>query len=147
MQQFGVQKPGLIYRPRPAAFGIAERDGRIAVVHVRPDEGGDWIDLPGGAVDPGEDELKALVREFGEETGLIITPAREVLRAAQYFQKTDGESVNNLFGVYEVTVGGEDEALKIEDDHELVWIPPAEAVQHLRHDSHAWAVAMWWRHR
>lgn len=147
MLQFGSPSPGLAYRPRPAAFGIAERDGRIAVVHVRPGAGGDWIDLPGGAVDPGEDELQALVREFGEETGLIVTPGRELLRAAQYFRKTDGEAVNNRFGVYDAAVTGEDASLQIEEDHELVWIPPFEAIEHLRHDAHAWAVAMWWRHR
>ncbi len=147
MQQFGDPRPGLRYTPRPAAFGIAERGGRIAAVNVRPDEGGDWIDLPGGAIDPGEDELQALVREFGEETGLVVTPGRQIVRAAQYFEKADGQPVNNQFGVYEVSVTGERPGLKIEDDHELIWIPPAEAVQHLRHDGHAWAVAMWWRGR
>jgi 8-oxo-dGTP diphosphatase len=145
MHQFGEPKPGVTYTPRPAAFGVAERDGRIAVVHVRPEEGGDWIDLPGGAVDPGEDELRAVVREFGEETGLVVAPGREIVRAAQYFEKSGGAPVNNQGGVYEVAVTGERAELKIEDDHELIWIPPAEAIQHLRHDSHAWAVATWWR--
>ncbi|MDB5429953.1 MAG: mismatch repair protein MutT [Caulobacter sp.] len=147
MQQFGEPRSGVTYRPRPAAFGIAEQDGRIAVVHVRPEEGGDWIDLPGGAIDPGEDELQALVREFGEETGLVVTPGREITRAAQYFEMTDGEAVNNQFGVREVLVTAEQPGLKIEDDHDLIWIPPAEAIRRLRHDGHAWAVAMWWRAR
>jgi 8-oxo-dGTP diphosphatase len=147
VQQFGQPKPGKDYRPRPAAFGIAANDGRIAAVHVRPDDGGDWIDLPGGAVDPGEDELQALVREFGEEAGLVVTPGREIVRAAQYFEKAGGEAVNNQGGVYEVTVTAEDASLKIEDDHQLIWLTPADAVEHLRHDSHAWAVAMWWRRR
>jgi 8-oxo-dGTP diphosphatase len=44
-----------------------------------------------------------------------------------------------------VTVEREDPALKIEDDHALVWVDPADAVRTLRHDGHAWAVAKWMR--
>lgn len=147
MLQFGVEAEGRDHRPRPAAFGIAGRDGLIAVVRVRPEEGGDWIDLPGGAVDPGEDELQALVREFGEEAGLEVTPGREVARVAQFFIKKGDEAVNNQGGVYEVAVAAEAPQLKIEADHDLVWIGAAEAVKRLRHDSHAWAVAAWIRSR
>jgi 8-oxo-dGTP diphosphatase len=147
MLQFGEPEPGVVYRARPAAFGIAERDGRIALVRVRPEAGGDWLDLPGGAVDPGEDELQALVREFGEETGLVIRPGGEVVRVAMYFRKADNEPVNNQGGVYVVEVVGQGAGLKIEADHELVWVDPAEATRRLRHDSHAWAVAAWLRRR
>ncbi len=147
MQQFGEPKPGLLYRPRPAAFGIAERDGRIAVVHIRPDDGGDWIDLPGGGVDAGESEPQALIRELGEETGLVVAAGAEILRFSQYFLRRDGEPVNNEGGIYHVAVTGEAADLQTEPDHELLWISPADAVEHLRHDSHAYAVAMWWRHR
>ncbi|MDQ0463736.1 8-oxo-dGTP diphosphatase [Caulobacter ginsengisoli] len=145
MLQFGEPEPGVVYAARPAAFGIAEREGKIAVVRVRPEGGGDWLDLPGGAVDPGEDELDALVREFGEEAGLVVRPGKELVRVAIYFRKADNEPVNNQGGVYAVEVTGEDPALKIEADHQLVWIDPTEAVKRLRHDSHAWAVASWLR--
>lgn len=147
MLQFGAPEPGRVHRDRPAAFGIAEREGLIAVVRVRPAEGGDWLDLPGGAIDPGEDEIRAVVREFGEETGLRIAVVRRIVAFAQYFVMTDGEPVNNLCGVYAVSVTGEDAALKIEDDHELMWISPEAAVRSLRHDGHAWAVAKWMRDR
>jgi len=147
MLQFGVPEPGVIHTPRPAAFGIAARDGRVALVRVRPDAGGDWLDLPGGALDPGEDESAALVREFGEETGLRVTVGEPVVAFAQYFLKSDGQAVNNQGHVYCVSVAGEDPALKIEADHELVWMDPAEALRRLRHDGHAWAVAKWLRSR
>ena len=57
---------GPSYRDRPAAFGIALREGKIALVRVTRPEG-TWHDLPGGALDPGEDDPAALVREFGED--------------------------------------------------------------------------------
>ena len=44
-----------------------------------------------------------------------------------------------------VEITGEDQALKIEADHELVWLAPEEALTRLRHDSHAWAVLSWLR--
>ena len=34
-----------------------------------------WWELPGGGVEPGEDEVAALVREVLEETGLVVEPA------------------------------------------------------------------------
>lgn len=147
MLQFGQAQPGKVHVDRPAAFGIAERDGKVAAVRVRPAAGGDWLDLPGGAVDPGEDEIAAVIREFGEEAGLVISVGAPVIEAAQFFTKSDGQAVNNKGSVYVVTVTGEDAALKIEHDHELVWLDPSDAVRRLRHDSHAWSVAKWLRGR
>jgi 8-oxo-dGTP diphosphatase len=46
-----------------------------------------------------------------------------------------------------LTVEREAPALKIEDDHELVWVDPVVAMRTLRHDGHAWAVAKWMRGR
>jgi 8-oxo-dGTP diphosphatase len=38
---------------------------------------GGW-ELPGGKVEPGEDDLAALVRECREELGIVITPGRRI---------------------------------------------------------------------
>ncbi|MDG2522544.1 NUDIX domain-containing protein [Caulobacter segnis] len=146
MLQFGEPKSGLTYVERPAAFGIAGRDGKVALVEVVRDGGRHW-DLPGGAIDPGEDEAKALVREFGEETGLKVSLGRRVVNVAQRFLKDPKTPVNNRGGVYEVIVDGEDAALKIEDDHTLVWLDPGEALTCLRHEAHAVALLFWMRAR
>jgi 8-oxo-dGTP diphosphatase len=37
--------------------------------------------------------------------------------------------------------------LKIEADHELVWLAPLDALLQLDRESHAWAVAAWLRLR
>lgn len=143
--QFGAPAPGREHEDRPCAFGIAEKDGRIAVVRVgRPGEDQHY-DLPGGALDPGEDEATALVREFGEETGLIVRLAGALGRADQLMVKKDGRAVNNRSALFVVEVVEEDPGLKVEADHRLVWLEPLEAVVRLRHPSHAWAVALWLR--
>jgi 8-oxo-dGTP diphosphatase len=143
--QFGRPEPGVVYRDRPAAFGVASRDGRIALVEVIKPGLDPWFDLPGGALDPGESEQAALAREFGEETGLVVHVGPLITRADQFFRKTDGDPVNNRGAIFRVAVTGENPVLKIEADHTLVWLEPFEAMRRLRHDSHAWGVLCWIR--
>lgn len=145
--QFGAPEPGRTYRDRPAAFGIVEREGRIALVQVEKPGHRAWFDLPGGALDPGEDEAQAVVREFGEETGLKVRAGEAYAHADQRFINTDGEAFNNRAGFLVLTLLGEDPTLKIEGDHTLVWLAPSEALVRLRHEAHAWAVAAWLRLR
>jgi 8-oxo-dGTP diphosphatase len=145
--QFGVPASGRGYVDRPAAFGVLEKDGKIAMVRVSKPGHAPWVDLPGGAIDPGEDDAQALMREFGEETGLKVAPGAFLGRADQFFINTDGEAFNNRQSLFEALLEGEAAQLKIEDDHELVWAQPLEAAKNLRHDSHAWAVIAWLRRR
>ena len=142
--QFGVPEPGLDYLRRPTAFGLVFRDGRLACVRVDRGEGS-YFDLPGGAIDGDETEAQALVREFLEETGLHVAPGERVGEAAQFFRKSDGSPVNNLAGFWTARVDRHDPSAKVEADHELVWLDPFAALASLRHDAHAWAVAVWLR--
>ncbi|MNS65180.1 hypothetical protein D3C72_983320 [compost metagenome] len=87
------------------------------------------------------------MREFAEETGLIVQPEDRLAEAAQYFRKTDGSPVNNAGGFWTARVTGFDASTQCEADHELVWLDPLEALSHLRHEAHAWAVAKWLRSR
>lgn len=142
--QFGPADPGVDYRHRPAVFGLAIRDGRLACVRVDRGEGS-YFDLPGGAIDGEETEELALAREFAEETGLRIVTQTRLGEAAQRFRKTDGSPVNNAGGFWTVDILAHDPHAQCEDDHELVWLDPTEALARLRHDAHAWAVALWLR--
>ncbi|HEY1425900.1 MAG TPA: NUDIX domain-containing protein [Caulobacteraceae bacterium] len=145
--QFGDPHPALIYRDRPAAFGVLERDGLVALVAVEKPGHAAWLDLPGGALDPGEDAPAALVREFGEETGLCVAPGEVLGEADQFFINTDGEAYNNRQTIFVARLVSEAPELKIEADHTLVWLALIEAVGRLRHDSHAWAVSLALRRR
>jgi 8-oxo-dGTP diphosphatase len=143
---FDAPDSGLEYKHRWAAFGIAEdANGAIALVQVRKPGRDPYFDLPGGAVDGGEDEEAAIIREFGEETGLVVEVGPRVIQVSQPFLKSDGQPVCNNGGIYGVRVTGERPELKVEDDHTLVWLDPRDAVVALRHDAHAWAVATWLR--
>jgi 8-oxo-dGTP diphosphatase len=146
MLAFGAPVAGLNYMDRAAAFGIAENSlGQIALAEVSKPGKAPYFDLPGGAVDGDETEAEAVVREFGEETGLVVEAGALVETVSQLFLKSDGQPVRNFGGVYVVKVTGETPGLKVEDDHKLVWLDPRDAVVALRHDAHAWAVAAWLR--
>jgi 8-oxo-dGTP diphosphatase len=66
-------------------------------------------------------------------------------RADQFVIKKDGRPVNNRSALMIVEVVGEDAGLKIEHDHQLVWLEPLEALRRIRHGSHAWAITCWLR--
>lgn len=55
----------------PCVGAVAfDEDGRILLIRRRnPPAQGQWS-LPGGRVEPGEDSVAAVLREFAEETGL-----------------------------------------------------------------------------
>jgi 8-oxo-dGTP diphosphatase len=145
--RFGAPEPGLDYRERPAAYGLLEREGRLALVYVTLSDRPPFYDLPGGGIDPGEDEEQALRREFGEETGLLVRAGRRVAAAEQYMISAHSEPFLSQGAFFEAILEGERPELKIEHDHELVWAPPAGALAKLRHGSHAWAVTAWLRSR
>jgi 8-oxo-dGTP diphosphatase len=145
--RFGAPEPGLAYRERPAAYGLLPRDGRLALVYVTLDDRPPFYDLPGGGIDPGEDESQALRREFGEETGLLVSAGRRLAAAEQYMISAHREPFLSQGAFFEALLEAERPDLKIEHDHELVWATPDEALLKLRHDSHAWAVTVWLRTR
>lgn len=143
--QFGARQGGLAYPDRPAAFGIALRDGLIAVVEVETPGQPTWRDLPGGGIDPGESPEEAVIREFGEETGLIVDAVDMIDRADQFFVDNKGQDFNVRGEFLRVSITGEAAALKIEDDHTLIWMTPLDAIAAMRREAHSWAIACWLR--
>lgn len=144
--QFGLPEFGFEHNDRPCAFGLAVRFGRLAVVHVGLPGEDRHYDLPGGALDGGESEAEALVREFGEETGLVVAAGPLLARADQFtVKRKSGKPVNNRAAFFRTEVLGRAPGLKVEEDHTLVWLRPEYALRRLRHPSHAYAVAVWLR--
>ncbi len=67
------------------AVGALLRDahGRLLLVRRAHDPGRGLWSLPGGRVDPGEEDQQALVREVQEETGLTVEPGPLVGRVTR----------------------------------------------------------------
>ena len=143
--QFGQPEPGRGHPDRPAAFVVAARGDLIATVRVTF-AGGARLDLPGGGIDPGETAVDAAVRECGEEAGLKVAVEAEAFAAADhYFVDPAGHSVNTRGAFFAARVLAEAPELKIEDDHQLIWMSPQDALLKLDRESHAWAAALWLR--
>ncbi len=64
-------------RVHEVVVGALVREGRVLLVHRRPDKHAypDIWDLPGGLVEAGESELEALARELREELGVRVDPS------------------------------------------------------------------------
>jgi 8-oxo-dGTP diphosphatase len=59
----------------PCVGGLAyDRAGRLLLVQRRNEPGRGLWSVPGGRVEPGEDDAAAVVREMREETGLEVDP-------------------------------------------------------------------------
>lgn len=145
--QFG-ERPAGPTPDRPAAFAVIERGGQVAVVRCDRIRRGRVLDLPGGGIDPGESAVQAAVRECGEEAGLVVElDAQPFVRADHYFLHND-EVVRNTRGqFFQGRVTAFDASLQIEEDHELVWMSPQEAVGRLDREAHRYALQTWLRLR
>lgn len=143
--QFGEPEPGRAYTDRPAAFVVAVRDDKVAVVRVRFPQGGSRLDLPGGGIDAGEAPQQAAARECGEEAGLRVAVGASLGRADHFFINQDGERHNTRGEFFAGEVLADAPELKIEDDHALEWMTPHQALAALTRESHAWAMVLWLR--
>ncbi|MDP3427740.1 MAG: A/G-specific adenine glycosylase, partial [Humidesulfovibrio sp.] len=78
-----AQRP--VPTPKPAvihvdmACGVLVTGGLVFIQKRRPDDvwPGLW-EFPGGVIEPGETPEQAMVREFREETGLLVRPAGKI---------------------------------------------------------------------
>ncbi|WP_217189377.1 NUDIX domain-containing protein [Streptomyces buecherae] len=110
--------PAAVTPERIRAAALVIRDAHLLLIRFRGDDG-EWYEIPGGGVEPGETPRDAVVRELREETGLTVTPTHEVARVwrrrrfGHYFRVTA-----------EGRVGAPDD-LDIEGG-ELTWVPVAQ---------------------
>jgi len=119
---------------RPSAYALVQNAaGEFAV--VRTPRG---YFLPGGGMDPGETPEQTVEREAMEECGFILKSRALVGRAVQFVYSFEEEEYFEKVCVFvEAELVGT--TTKTEDDHELHWLPIAQALDCLSHESHRWA--------
>ena len=101
---------------------VVDPDGRLLLLDcadpARP--GLRWWELPGGGVEPGEDEVDALVRELLEETGLVVDRAAVgpllwtqestfLFRGRRYWSRCHGRVVRSAPGQLDALALTDDE--------------------------------------
>jgi len=147
IKQFGQARETLTYLPRIGAYGILEKASQDGPLYACARIGySDFTyDLPGGAVDPGETPDQAVVREFGEETGLLVEVVNSVTEILHYFIHVDGTPYNNHCHFFEMRLLAERPEAKVEADHELVWLTPLQVFLLLKNEGYAWAFLVWLR--
>jgi len=117
-----------------AAYGICE-DGGGNVLLVRAASyltvAGQWC-LPGGGLDPGEDPVDGLRREFREETGLDVDVGALLGILSDVFTLPDGTSLHSLRIIHRVDrftgelrdeVGGSSDRTRWVSVHDALGLP------------------------
>jgi ADP-ribose pyrophosphatase YjhB (NUDIX family) len=100
---------------------VRDGDGRLLLVRrARPPAAGTWS-LPGGRVEPGEDDAAAVVREVREETGLDVAVGELVGTV----ERSPGAGIVYVINDYACDVVGG--TLRAGDDaSDARWCAPAE---------------------
>jgi 8-oxo-dGTP diphosphatase len=136
---FGAPDDGFHYAVRPGAYALIVDDaGNLAVVNTPHGRF-----LPGGGIDEGESLQEAMEREVREECGLEITLGSWSTHAIDFvFSPVEGRHFEKR-GTYVAarSLGVRHE--KLELDHELEWMAPAEAAVMLKHAGQRWVVQQW----
>ncbi len=115
-----MKAPGVPVRPEVAVGAVAVEEGALLLVRRgRPPQAGSWS-LPGGRVERGETLARAVEREVGEETGLVVHCGRLVGWAERI-------GPDHHFVILDFAVTVVDRRLSPGDDAaEAAWVPVAE---------------------
>lgn len=137
---FGAPQPGVAYRDRPGAYGIAfDGQGRAAVVYCERK----GYFLLGGGMAPGEDEPACICREALEETGYAVAVGKKVCIGEEFTTDLRGNPFHPIGHVYLLELG-ELLAEPMESDHILTWLPVEEFPERTFLRYQAWAMGIAW---
>jgi 8-oxo-dGTP pyrophosphatase MutT (NUDIX family) len=108
---------------RISAYGIAIKDGKILL--VRPS----WkkeLDLPGGGIEHGETLTRGLIREFHEETGFLVTPAKKpfAVKTQAFYAEDLDKYFDSKQYFFRVTIIEHDNSWKMDkkEIRKVIWV-------------------------
>lgn len=137
---FGTPQPGVEYRDRPGAYGIAfDNVGRAAVVYCQRK----GCFLLGGGIERGESEEECIRREALEETGYVVSVGEKVCVGEEFTTDLAGCPYHPIGHVYLIELG-EQTAEPAETDHILTWMPIEEFQKTTFMRYQSWAMEMAW---
>ncbi|NJM09671.1 MAG: NUDIX domain-containing protein [Bdellovibrionaceae bacterium] len=132
---FGQILPGVNYLDRPGAYAFLLNPNReLAVIQTSY-----GMFLPGGGLDPGEDDLTGLQRELREEIGYELVDAGFLMRAAQYHWSEHYQSYFKKIGGFYEVVATPPPGEQCADGHALLWLPLERAAWELSQEFQRWA--------
>ena len=139
MRRYGEPvRPDIRYRPRPGAYAILPRDGRLLMTFQAEPE--PEVQCPGGGIDAGESPLRALHREVYEETGWLIARPRRIgaYRRFAYMPEYDrwAEKIAHLYVARPVRRLGP----PTEPGHVPLWLEVDEALRLVANDGERAAI-------
>lgn len=121
-------KGGNVTEHKYVAHGLIQLDGDVLLLH-RADGRylGNFWDIPGGTVEPGESPSEAAVRECREEAGINCMAAQEIA----HFKNMDTEGRDIIFHTLTYNLHPvSDTTVQISPEHQdYRWATPADALQ------------------
>jgi 8-oxo-dGTP pyrophosphatase MutT (NUDIX family) len=131
---FGKPLEGVAYTERPAAYAVvAGESGSVAA--VRGASGMTF--LPGGGSLPSETPEETVRREVREELARSVRLVRRIGEATQFFYAADEDRHYKMQAKFFLAEFPDEPSGQ--DEHELFWLPLAEATNAFFHESHDWA--------
>lgn len=137
---FGEKDEEKNYQARYGVYSIVARENKEICLVQAPN--GAYF-LPGGEIEAGEDQEKALHRELMEELGATAEIGEFLGQADEYFYSShrDKYFYNPAYIYNTKNVRFDSEPL--EDFNHISWFDPETAISKLKRGSHKWGVQEW----
>lgn len=134
-KQCGNKIEGIQYRERIGAYALIILEAKIAL--VKRDNN---YFLPGGGVENDETFEECLKRECSEEIGYNVDIEQYIGKLSHYTKSVKRNEYLKLIGHFYIGKLLASNNLKIEEDHELDWIPIKEAPDKMQEEFQAHAI-------